>query len=185
MSNPKDQAATQLANIVAASGRSVEQWTSIVRGTGLEKHGQIVSMLKSDHGLTHGNANLLAATVREAMAGGPASADDLFAAQYAGKKQALLPVHDAVAAIAGGLGADVERVVQKTGVSYRRAKQFLLVQVPSAKRVQLGLNLATTPPDDRVAETSGMCSHRVDVTSVEEVDDDLARWIAESYDRAG
>ncbi|MEL6982060.1 MAG: DUF5655 domain-containing protein [Actinomycetota bacterium] len=185
MANPKDQAATQLANIVEATGRSVSEWTEVVRSAGLEKHGQIVSMFKTDHGLTHGNANLLAATVREALAGGPASDDDLFVAQYSGKKEALLPIHDAVAAIADGLGDDVERVVQKTGVSYRRAKQFLLIQAPSAKRIQLGLNLATTPSSDRVADTSGMCSHRVDVTTADEVDGDLAGWIAESYDQAG
>lgn len=185
MANPKDQAATQLANIVEASGRSVAEWIELVGSTGLEKHGQIVSMLKADHGLTHGNANLLAATVREAMAGGSASDDDLFTAQYQGKKEGLLPIHDAVAAIADGLGSDVERVVQKTGVSYRRAKQFLLIQAPSAKRVQLGLNLGDVPAGDRIKASSGMCSHRIDVTSPDEVDPDLARWITESYDRAG
>ncbi len=185
VANPSDQAATQLANIVASTGRSVDDWTEIVRASGVEKHGQIVAMLKGDHGLTHGNANLLARTVRDAMAGGPASTDELFAAQYGGGKAGLLPIHDAVAAITDGLGSDVERVVQKTGVSYRRARQFLLIQAPSSKRVQLGLNLPVTPPADRVAETTGMCSHRVNVTSVDEVDDDLAGWIAESYDAAG
>jgi predicted transport protein len=185
MPDPAAQAATQLANIVSSTGRSVEEWTEVVRATGLEKHGQIVSMLKADHGLTHGNANLLAATVRDALAGGPAGADDLFAAQYAGTKAALLPIHDAVAAVADALGDDVDRVVQKTGVSYRRAKQFLLVQAPSAKRVQLGLNLPSTPDDDRVRETTGMCSHRVDVTSADEVDDALSGWIAQAYDAAG
>ncbi|MEM9566305.1 MAG: DUF5655 domain-containing protein [Actinomycetota bacterium] len=185
MANPSEQAATQLANIVASTGRSVEDWTELVRASEVEKHGQIVTMLKADHGLSHGNANLLAKTVRDAMAGGPASTDDLFAAQYAGAKAGLVPIHDAVAAIADGLGPDVERVVQKTGVSYRRAKQFLLIQAPSSTRVQLGLNLPVTPAGDRVIETTGMCSHRVDVTSVDGVDDDLAGWIAESYDAAG
>lgn len=185
MPTPQEQAATQLANIVASTGRSVADWTELVRSSGLEKHGQIVAMLKTDHGLTHGNANLLAATVREAMAGGPAGPDDLLAEQYAGRKQGLLPIHDAVAAIADALGSDVERTVQKTGVSYRRSKQFLLVQAPSARRVQLGLNLETTPAGDRVIATSGMCSHRIDLTSVDEIDDDLAQWIAQSYDRAG
>ncbi len=185
MAKPSEQAATQLANIVSSTGRTVEWWTETVRASGLEKHGQIVSMLKADHGLTHGNANLLAATVREALAGGPAGDDELLAAQYAGAKAGLVPIHDAVSAIADELGADVERVVQKTGVSYRRAKQFLLIQAPSAKRVQLGLNLAVTPDDDRVRETTGMCSHRIDVTSEGEVDDALAGWIAEAYAAAG
>jgi hypothetical protein len=79
----------------------------------------------------------------------------------------------------------VEQVVQKTGVSFRRRKQFLLVQAPSSKRVQLGLNLDETPADGRVTETSGMCTHRVDVATPDEVDDAVAAWIRSAYQSAG
>jgi hypothetical protein len=179
------QAATQLANIERETGLDLAHFTEEIAGLELEKHGQIVAHLKSEHALGHGNANLIAKLVRDELSGGPGSADDLFAAQYAGAKETLKPIFHEVAAIATALGPDVEQVVQKTGVSFRRRKQFLLVQAPSSKRVQLGLNLDETPADGRVTETSGMCTHRVDVATPDEVDDAVAAWIRSAYQSAG
>lgn len=185
MPDPKAQTETQLRNIEESTGHTVADFTEIVGKAGLEKHGQIVSFLKSDLGLTYGNANLIAHMVREARAGGPMPPRDLLAAQYAGAKHGLLPIYTKLALIAEGFGDDVQTVVQKTGVSFRRKKQFALVQVPSAKRVQLGLNLDDTPADGRIVEVKGMCSHRVDITTVAEVDDTIASWMRAAYDRAG
>ncbi len=67
-------------------------------------------------------------------------------------------------------------------MSFRRAKQFALVQVPSSKRVQLGLNLDATPGDERIVEMSGMCTHKVDITDVDAIDDDIATWIRAAYE---
>ncbi|NOX24477.1 MAG: DUF4287 domain-containing protein [Actinobacteria bacterium] len=185
MPDPKQQTATQLANIQESSGRTVADYTAIVRKSGLEKHGQIVALFKSDFGLTHGNANLMAHAVREALAGGTPSPSELLSAQYSGAKEALIPIYDQLAALAEGLGDDVEKVVQKTGVSFRRKKQFALVQAPSAKRIQLGLNLDTTPSDGRVVEMNGMCTHKMNITDLAGVDDAVAGWIRQAYDRAG
>lgn len=185
MADPKAQAATQIRNIEQATGKTVSQFTALVSKTDLEKHGQIVAYLKSEHGLTHGNANLLAHLVREELAGGPPQDDALLDAQYEGGKAKLRPLYEQLATIAEELGADVEKVIQKTGVSFRRKKQFVLLQAPSAKRVQIGLNLPVTPDDPRVKEVSGMCSHRVDITDEAEIDDQVAGWILASYDSAG
>lgn len=179
------QAATQLANLEEATGKTLTDFVEEIAATGLEKHGQIVAYLKKEHGIGHGNANLVAKLVRDEMAGGAASEEDLLTAQYEGAKAGLRPIYEEVTAVAAAQGDDVERVIQKTGVSFRRRKQFLLVQAPSSKRVQLGLNLPETPGDDRVTETTGMCTHRVDLTSIDDVDDDLAGWIRSAYEAAG
>lgn len=179
------QAATQLENIEKSTGKSFDDFSKDIAGTGLKKHGQIVTYLKSEQGMGHGNANLVAKLFREEQEGGPAAADDLLAAQYAGAKSGLYAIYQEVTTVATSLGDDVEQVIQKTGVSFRRNKQFLLVQAPSSKRVQLGLNLDTTPADERVQETTGMCTHRVDITSVDDVDDAVAGWIGAAYDSAG
>lgn len=184
MPDPSAQAASQLRNIEESTGFTVADFVDDMTRAGLEKHGKMVAYLKSEHGMTHGNANLIAHLVRERMAGGPPAATDLLEAQYTGAKAGLLPIYEELAAIAESLGDDVEKVVQKTGVSFRRARQFALVQVPSSKRVQLGLNLDETPSSDRIVEMSGMCTHKVDVTSVDEVDDTVAGWIRRAYDRA-
>lgn len=185
MTDPKAQVATQIRNIEESTGTTMAQFTALIRKTGLEKHGKIVSHLKTEHGMTHGNANLVAHLVREELVGGPPPDDDLLEAQYSGKKAELRPLYEELATFAAGLGPDVEQVIQKTGVSFRRRKQFALVQAPSAKRIQLGLNLPDTPKDGRVKAVSGMCSHRVDITGAAEIDDAVTGWIRASYDAAG
>ena len=185
MADPASAAATQLANIESATGTTVAEWTARARAAGKTTHGELLGWLKTEHGLTHGNANALAHAVRRQEAGGPAAPDDLLDAQYRGAKADLRPVHDAVVAFARGLGDDVQVVVQKTGVSLRRRRQFALVEVPSARRVRLGFNLRGADPSGRVTATSGMCTHTVDLPAVADVDDEVRGWLARAYDAAG
>ncbi len=185
MPDPEAQAATQWRNIEVATGLTLEDFSAGIRAAGLERHGEMVAWLKTHHGLTHGNANLVALRVREAMAGGPPEASVLLEAQYAGAKAVMRPVYERVAGVAQQAGPDVRVVVQRTGVSFRRARQFALVQVPSAKRVTLGLNLDTTPDDPRVTAVTGMCSHLVELPDPAAVDGAVAGWIQLAYERAG
>jgi len=184
MTDPQAATETQLRNITAQTGKTVADFTAEVAARGALTHGEIIAFLKAGHGLSHGNANLIAHRVREALAGGPAPVGDLLEAQYTGAKAALGPVRDRLVGIATGLGPDVSVVVQRTGVSLRRRRQFGVVQAPSAARVQLGLNLETTPDDPRVVATSGMCSHRVDLPTLESVDGDIERWMTLAYEQA-
>ena len=183
--DPKAQSEAQLRRIEAALGKTAAEVAGEIGRQGIERHSEVVAFLKATYGLTHGNANLLAHVARERLAGGPQTSEDLLAAQYAGPKAALLPAYHALSAVAESLGADVEKVVQKTGVSFRRKKQFALIQAPSAKRLRLGLNLDATPNDPRIVAASGMCTHSVDLTSPDAVDADVAAWVRAAYDRAG
>jgi hypothetical protein len=185
MSDPASATATQLRNIEAATGLSVADFTKRVEAAGLEKHGQIVAFLKSDLGMTHGNANLIATLVGQARSGGPADQDALLAAQYGGGKAHLRPILDRVTTLVTGFGDDVERVVMKTGVSFRRRRQFALVEAKSSTRVQLGLNLDADPADPRVVPMGGMCTHKVDLSDVAALDRSLETVLRDSYDAAG
>jgi predicted transport protein len=186
MPDPIAATETQLRNIEAATGMSVGAFAAAVAEQGIDGHARIIAFLKAEYGLSHGNANAVALKVRELAAGGPASSDALLEAQYSGAKSALRPVYERLASITEGLGPDVELLVQKTGVAFRRRKQFAVAQVPSARRVQLGLNLAAAPEDARVVATPGaMCSFRVDLPDESSIDADVAQWLREAYERAG
>ncbi|MFN8120800.1 MAG: DUF5655 domain-containing protein [Thermoleophilia bacterium] len=182
MSDPVE---TQLHNITARTGMTVEDYARALAPHGDLSHGRMLAILKSEHGLTHGNANLIAHRVRDLAAGGPPPEDALLAAQYRGDKAALRPVLDRIVEVARDLGPDVQVVVQKTGVSLRRRKQLGVVGAPSGGRIRLGLNLSATPPDPRVAEVTGMCSHQVELRTVDEVDAEVVAWIGAAYERAG
>lgn len=184
MASPEEQTATQIANIERSTGVTVAGWAQQVAKAGCSKHGEIVTWLKAN-GLTHGNANALAHAIRNHLNGGPVSGDALLDAQYSGAKAALRPILDELVRLAGELGDDVDVVVQKTAVSLRRGKQFAMVEVPSSKRVRLGFNLRGAPPTGRVVDATGMCTHRMDIASLDDVDDEVITWLSSAYTAAG
>jgi hypothetical protein len=53
--------ASYFPSIEKTYGQPVEHWLSILRAAGDHKHMQLVTMLKSEHGLGHGHANALVA----------------------------------------------------------------------------------------------------------------------------
>lgn len=87
------------------AGRSIDAWLALVRASGKERHTEILTWLKTEHGFSHGNANLVALTAKR---GSVAGGDELVEAMYAGPKATLRPFHDEVVELARGFGADVE-----------------------------------------------------------------------------
>jgi hypothetical protein len=53
--------ASYFPSIEATYGRPVEDWVAVIRASELSKHGQLVTWLKTEHGLGHGHANALVA----------------------------------------------------------------------------------------------------------------------------
>ena len=62
MATIDDALRTQIRNIEQSTGRSMDDWAALVKASGQAKHGEILAWLKTEHGLTHGNANLVALT---------------------------------------------------------------------------------------------------------------------------
>lgn len=185
--DPKDPTATMIANLREKTGKTLEQWLTVVQRSKLQKHGEIVKLLKGEHAMTHGFANLVAHKALASDAASVAETTDLVAAQYAGKKAALRPIYDALVAKVLKFGKDVELAPKKAYVSLRRSKQFGLVQPSTATRVDLGLNLRGVEPTNRL-EASGsfnsMCTHRVRLESVADVDRQVLGWLKQAYDQA-
>ena len=186
MASPEEMAAAMIANMKEKTGKTLPQWLKITKASKLAKHGELVKLLKSEHGMTHGFANLVAHKTLKSDAGS-AGDTDLVAAQYAGKKEALRPIHDALVAAVQKFGGDVELAPKKAYVSLRRAKQFGLIQPSTATRVDVGLNLKGVAPTERL-EAAGswnsMCTHRVRVNSEKEVDAELKGWLKQAYGAA-
>lgn len=174
-----DAAATMIANLHKTSGRSLEEWVDRVHETGLDKHGQIVTHLKSEYGLGHGYANLIALTALRAGQEA-ASESDLVERQYAGK-DALRPIYQAILARVSQFGDDVEVAPKKASVNLRRAKQFALVTPATRTRVDLGINLPGTAPTPRLRAIGGMCTHTVALTSIDDLDDEVVNWLRLAY----
>jgi hypothetical protein len=183
MPSVEDATRTQIANIERSTGRSLAEWIALIRASGLEKHGAIVAMLKAEHGLGHGNANLLAIRARTAD-DGPHDEAAIIASHYEGPRAGLRPLYDAVVDEVRAFGPDVELSPKKTYVSLRRRRQFGQVGPAGRDRLEVGLNL-DLPIGGRVEKASGMVPRRVRIRSLAELDPELVGWLRQAYDEAG
>lgn len=170
-------------SLLARTGKPLTHWIKLLKQQpALEKHGQMVAFLKSEHGFTHGFANFVALNAREADAGST-SDEDLVASQYE-KKPDLKPIYDALHKQIVKLGKDVEVAPKKANVSYRVKRQFALVQPSTKTRIDLGLKFNNRPVAGRL-ESSGpfgtMCTHRVQITDKSQVDAELVELIKAAY----
>lgn len=176
--------ATQLANIEQRTGKTLAQLGKIISSSRLEKHGEIVAMLKQDLGMGHGDANTLVHYVRKADAP-PAAAGDVLDGIYTGPKAQLRPIHDALMKAIGEFGA-FEIAPKKGYVSLRGKKQFAMIGPATNSQVEVGLNMKGVKGASRLVEQKpgGMCQYKVRVANTKEVDDQLIGWIRAAYDAA-
>lgn len=186
--SPEEMANAMIANMKEKTGKTLGQWLAIAKKTGAAKHGEIVKALKSDHGMTHGYANLVAHKLLKSDAGSQASGGaDLVAAQYAGPKADLRPIYDAVIEIAKSFGKDVEVAPKKAYVSLRRSKQFAIVQPSTRTRVDLGINLKDKAAAGRLEKAgsfNSMVSHRVRLEKPADVDKEVKAWLRKAWQQA-
>lgn len=175
---------TMIGNLEKNTGKSLVDWVMVSSRCGIDKHGALVKWLKSEHGLTHGYANLIAQeTLHKVVSVAPQS-DDVVAAQYAGDKAALQPIYESVIAFGQGLGDDVEIAPKKSYVALRRNKQFALIQPSTKTRVDLGLNLKGIDPEGELEASgsfSAMCTHRVRLESVKDFNARVKAWLKQAY----
>lgn len=179
-SSPQDALATMLANLPEKTGKTLEEWKVVLGKSGLQKHGEMMKLLKSEHGVTHGFANLIVAKARDTD-----EETDHVAAQYSGAKAALKPVYDAIAEYARALGSDVQVDPKKSSVSLRRKKQFALITPATKTRIDLGLALKGKDAAGRLETYNAMWSHRVRLEAVQDFDDEVKGWMSEAYRQSG
>lgn len=183
--------ATQLANIEKRTGKSLEQLAGMIQASGLEKHGELVAMLKNSLGMGHGDANTLVHHVRKsdgerAAAAQGLSADDIVDTLYTGPKAALRPIHDRLMEEIRAFGP-FEEAPKKTYISLRRKKQFAMIGPATNTKVEVGLNAKGLNATERLqALPAGqMCNYKLRLSNVDEVNDELIGWIRTAYDAAG
>ena len=170
---------SQIRNIEAEYGRSMDEWVTIITASRLTKHPEVVAMLKTRYGLKHGAAHRVSLIARERSGASTASPT-----MPAGE---VKDIHELLLARIDGLGNDIERAPKKGYLSIRRQKQFAMIK-PGAKWIDLGLILPGVATDDRLVSAVGwneLFTHRVRLTHTADVDATVVAWLRHAYERAG
>ncbi len=177
------QLQTMINNMPEKTGKSLDEWKSILKEKSFAKHGEALNYLKKEHGVSHGFAN----TIVHLSKDDEQEEVDLVEAQFKGKEN-LRPIYERFKTETLKIGDDITVVPKKTTVSFVRKKQFALFKPATKTRVDLGLKLKDHEITDRL-ENSGpfgsMCTHRVRIEQADEIDSELLDWIKQAYESAG
>lgn len=182
----------------AKTGRSLEQWAELLTAELPDAPANVrTAWLKERHGLggnTAGQVHAFAAD-RQTWDGDPASylakAPGYVAGQFAGPREALRPVAEAVIALARGLGPDVKVCPCQTILPLYRTRAFAELKAATRTRLDLHLALPGFPETGRLAlnpqrvKANDRLAHRVGLAAVADVDAEVAGWLREAYTRGG
>jgi len=160
----------------------LEEWKEILKEKSFTKHSEGVKYLKTEHDVTHGFANTIVTLSKDENN----STEDLVSIQYKGK-EGLIPIYKELISFIKTLGSDITITPKKGSVSIIRKRQFVLIKPATKTRIDLGFKLKDKPITERL-ENSGpfgtMCTHRVQISEIKEMDNELKEWIKEAYEKS-
>ncbi len=175
-----------LDNLKQKTGYSLIEWKDLITTQNLVKHGEIVKFLKESHNITHGYASEIALKVLGSDADSSANTDEFITSQYKGKEH-LKSFYDMLLAEIHQFGGKFEIAPKKTYVSLKRKKQFIILNPASKTRFEIGFNLKGVEPKGKLEaeKPNGICSHKINLSEISEIDAEVIGWIKMAFDNAG
>lgn len=177
---------TMLENLKEKTGHSLDEWKSLISAQGFSKHGEIVKYLKETCNITHGYATTIASKVLGSDADSADDTDELIQNQYKGKEH-LKSFYDKLISEIQNFEGDFEISPKKAYVSLRRKKQFITLNPASKTRFEIGFNLkgVTAKGKLEAEKPEAICSHKINLSDLHEIDQEVIDWIRMAYDNAG
>jgi predicted transport protein len=177
---------TMLENLKEKTGRSLDEWKTLISTSGLSKHGEIVKFLKETHSVTHGYASEIALKVLGSDADSTADTDELIVSQYKGKEH-LKAYYDKLIAEIQQFDGEFEIAPKKTYVSLKRKKQFIVLNPASKTRFEIGFNLKGVEAQGKLEaeKPNGICSHKINLADIADIDQEVIDWIRMAFNNAG
>ncbi len=185
-----------IAELPDKTGRSLDQWIEFVRKSGPADEKARREWLKKEHGLGTNAAWWIAERAKPDAELGIAEDDpesylkaagQYVEAMFAGAKAGLRPIYDRLLQLGLKLGKDVKACPCKTIVPLYRNHVFAEIKPTTRTRIDLGFALRDRKATGRLIDTGGFAkkdriTHRIPITSVKEIDDEVKRWLKIAYD---
>lgn len=108
--------------------------------------------------------------------------------QYSGKKAALRPLYDELLKVCLGIAPGVTASPGKTIVPIYRTHVIAQIKPATNTRIDLGLALGDMKTPKRLIDTGGFekkdrITRRIEITSLDDIDDDVRKWLKTAWER--
>ena len=182
-----------VAALAEKTGKSLDEWIALVKKSGPHSEEERREWLKSKHKLGTNSAWWIAerAEGKGAETDDPAvyleAAEKYVADMFAGPKAALRPMYDALLQLGLKQGKDVKACPCQTIVPLYRNHVFAQIKPTTRTRIDFGFALQDTKAAGRLIDTGGYkkkdrITHRIEITSTADIDDEVKRWLKAAYD---
>ncbi len=184
-----------LAELKEKTGRSLEEWIALVQEEAPKGEKERREWLKTKHKLGMNSASWIAE--RADRNGGDLDTPEAYLKaaaryveeQYAGPKEKLWPIFEQLLELGKSMGADVKACPCKTIVPLYRNHVFAQIKPTTNTRIDLGFALAAYKGKlpKRVIDTGGLAkkdriTHRIEIKSGSDVDDEVKKWLKTAYE---
>lgn len=183
-----------VAELKDKTGRSVDEWVRYIKKNGPKDDKARREWLKTEHGLGTNSAWWLAdrAAGKGTEDGDPEAylkaAEGYVEKMFAGGKAELRPIYDALLKLGLSIGKDVKACPCQTIVPLYRNHVIAQIKPTTRTRIDFGLALGDMKAKGRLIDTGGFAkkdriTHRIEITSLKDVDDEVKRWLKVAYER--
>ena len=175
------------------TGRSMDEWLQFIKKNGPKDEKQCRAWLKEEFKLGTNTAGWLAE--RAQGKGWEEDSPESYLQQaeiyveemFAGAKAGLRPIYDELLQLGLSIGKDVKACPGKTIVPLYRNHVFAQLKPTTRTRIDLGLALGNMSVPERLIDTGGFAkkdriTHRIPISSLEEIDGEAKHWLKVAYD---
>src|SRR5271154_5451653 len=175
-----------IAELKSKTGRTLEEWIALAKEDGPKDDKSRRQWLKTKHKLGTNSAWWISERAdgkgdeEDTAERYLATAEIYVEEQYAGAKQHLRPIYDALLKLGKSMGSDVKACPCKTMVPLYRQHVFAQIKPTTNTRIDLGLCFTTYKGKlpKRVIDTGGLAkkdriTHRIPIASLADIDDEV------------
>ncbi len=183
-----------IAELKQKTGRSLEEWLAFIKKSGPKDEKARREWLKQKHGLGTNSAWWLAerADGKGTEIDNPdtylKAAEGYVDAMFSGGKAAMRSIYDELLKLGLSIGKDVKACPCQTIIPLYRNHVFAQIKPTTRTRIDFGFALGDTRAKGRLIDTGGFAkkdriTHRIEITSLDDIDDESKRWLKVAYDR--
>ena len=177
------------------TGRTLAEWIKFIKQQGPPTEEGRRAWLKDQHQLGTNSAWWLAerSVGKGAESGDPdaylKAAEQYVDEMFAGKKEHLKPLYHALLKLGLAMGKDTKACPCQTIVPLYRHHVFAQIKPTTQTRIDFGLALGDMKKTPRrLIDTGGFAkkdriTHRFEITSLKDIDDEVKKWLKVAYDR--